>query len=120
MSKTRFIVICLVVATIIIGVLYSVSTVFNDHTYVVTVTDKDRIYESSDDKSADSKYIVFTKDESGEIHVFENTDLFIRFKFNSSDIQGKLEVGNTYEVTVVGYRIPILSQYENIIKVEEK
>jgi hypothetical protein len=30
-----------------------------------------------------------------------------------------LKIGGTYTVTVVGYRIPFLSMYQNIIEVEE-
>ena len=52
--------------------------------------------------------------------MFQNTDEWIRGKWNSSDIQGSLEVGKTYTVVVVGYRIPFLSCYENIISVGEK
>lgn len=91
---------------------------FNDTDYIVTVTDKDRIVEKSKNKSP-SKYMVFADDEDGNALVFENTDCFIRLKFNSSNIQSQLKEGNTYKITVVGYRVPFLSLYQNIIKVEE-
>lgn len=60
------------------------------------------------------KYLVFTENET-----FENTDELIFFKFNSSDIQGTIEEGNTYKAQVVGVRVPLLSWYRNIISVEE-
>lgn len=91
---------------------------FNDTDYIVTVTDKDRIVENSKDKSS-SKYMVFADDEDGNALVFENTDCFIRFKFNSSNIQGQLKEGHTYEITVIGYRVPFFSWYQNIIKAVE-
>lgn len=88
---------------------------FNDKEYTITVTDKERIYEGD----SSSKYLVFGDDENGNALVFENTDCFIRGKWNSSNIQGKLKEGNTYKITVIGYRIAFFSWYQNIIKVEE-
>ena len=80
---------------------------------VVTVTEKERIVESSG-KHTTSKYLVFTENE-----VFENVDDMIPFfKFNSSDIQGKLHVGETYKLTVWGWRINFLSWYRNILNVQ--
>jgi len=80
---------------------------------VVTVTEKERIVESNG-KHTTSKYLVFTENE-----VFENVDDMIPFfKFNSSDIQGKLHVGETYKLTVWGWRINFLSSYRNILNVQ--
>jgi len=80
---------------------------------VVTVTEKERIVESNG-KHTTSKYLVFTENE-----VFENCDDMIPFfKFNSSDIQGKLHVGETYKLTVWGWRINFLSWYRNILNVQ--
>jgi hypothetical protein len=81
---------------------------------VVTVTEKERIVESNG-KHTTSKYLVFTENE-----VFENVDDMIPFfKFNSSDIQGQLHVGETYKLTVWGWRINFLSWYRNILKVQK-
>lgn len=91
---------------------------FNDTDYTVTITDKDRIY-SNNGKNASSKYLVFSDDENGNSLVFENTDCFIRGKWNSSNIQGELKEGHIYKITVIGYRVPIFSMYQNIIKIEE-
>lgn len=91
---------------------------FNDTEYTITITDKERIYEGSGDSSS-SKYLVFGDCENGDSLVFENTDCFIRGKWNSSNLQGKMKEGNTYKITVVGYRVPFFSMYQNIIKVEE-
>ena len=81
---------------------------------MVTVTDKERVMTEDS-----SKYLVFTEDSDGNTYVFENTDSLLRGKFDSSDVQGQLKVGNTYKITVVGYRIPFLSAYQNIIAFEE-
>lgn len=58
-----------------------------------------------------SKYLVFTESE-----VFENTDAFWALKFNSSDIQGQIGVGETCTLRVYGWRIPFLSMYRNILE----
>lgn len=76
----------------------------------ITVTDKERII----DKSGGSRYLVFADDET-----FENTDSWMWLKFNSSDVQGSLELDHTYKVKVYGWRIPFLSMYRNIVSVEE-
>lgn len=90
-----------------------IATNFNDHTETVTITEKERI--NKDDKS---KYIVCGLDENGEIHTYENTDALLRFKWNSSDIQGSLKEGETYKLKLVGYRFGLLSWYENILSYE--
>ena len=91
---------------------------FNDTEYTITVTDKERIYTGSGNSSS-SKYLVFGDDQNGNSLVFENTDCFIRGKWNSSNIQGQLKEDNAYKITVIGYRVPFLSWYQNIIKIEE-
>ena len=75
----------------------------------ITVVDKERVVDSG---GGDSKYLVFTETE-----VFENTDCLVLWKFNSSDVYGQLEIGETYQVQVYGWRIPFLSMYRNIVKV---
>ena len=115
--KTSILMIVGIIAiSIIIGVI-TIPMNFNDHSYTVTVTDKERIVESNN-KSTTSKYLVFTEDKDGNEHVFENEDTLLRGKFDSSDIQGKLKVNTKYTVKVVGYRIPFLSLYENIIEIK--
>lgn len=105
-----------VVITLIIGgqAIFN----FNDKEYTITVTDKERIVEKRGDETS-SKYLIFGEDENGDVLVFENSDVLVRGKWNSSTIQGSLKEGNTYKVIVVGYRIPFLSCYENIISFEE-
>ena len=110
--------IILVILIFVVSLFFGAIGSFNDHEYVITVTDKDRIYTGSED-DRESKYLVFGDAEDGSSLVFENTDSVLRLKWNSSNVQGTLKVGNTYKVTVVGYRVPFLSMYENIIKVEE-
>lgn len=110
-------------AIMIAMLIFGVMSCFNDTEYTVTITGKDRITESK--KNSDghykisSKYLIFADDENGNSLVFENIDCIFRWKFNSSNVQGKLKEGHTYKITVVGYRFSFLSWYQNIIKVEE-
>lgn len=106
----------IIIGLVIFAIVMSVSVYmsFNDTEYIVTVTDKERVeYDGS------SQYLVFTEDEQGNVIVFENTDNFLRGKWNSSNVQGELKSGHTYKVIVVGYRVPFLNMYQNIIKIEE-
>ena len=58
----------LVVFLIIGVIIFSASASYNEHTYTVTITDKERVY----DKDS-SKYLVFGEDvETGETRVFQN------------------------------------------------
>lgn len=86
----------------------SIPYIISEEVYV-TVTGKERVVSSNS-----SKYLVFTEEE-----VFENTDIIVRFKFNSSDIYGRLQEGESYKLLVCGWRIPILSRYRNIIKIKD-
>lgn len=104
-------------AAIIIIIICSQSMIsFNDTTYEVKITDKERIYQA---KGKESKYLVFGENKEGNVMVFENTDCIVRGKWNSSNLQGELKEGSTYRITVVGYRIEFLSIYQNIIQIEK-
>lgn len=77
----------------------------------ITVKDKERIM---DRDGLGSRYLVWSEDET-----FENVDSMLFGKFNSSDLQGKLEIGKTYKCEVLGWRVQILSMYRNLIDCEE-
>ena len=118
-KKTRiFFVVIMIAIILVLSIGCQALFNFNDTEYTITVTDKERIYTGSGNSSS-SKYLVFGDDDNGNSLVFENTDCFIRGKWNSSNIQGQLKEGNTYKITVIGYRVPFLSWYQNIIKIEE-
>lgn len=86
-------------------VLYWTST----ETVIVTITDKERVVSDNE-----SKYLIFT-----ENLVMKNTDSWLFLKFNSSDIYGKLKIGETYKIKKAGWRNKFLSWYPNIISVEK-
>lgn len=65
------------------------------------------------------RYLVFARLDNGWVRVFENTDSLLEGKLDSSDVQAGLEEGRRYEFQTYGWRIPLFSQYENIIGVRE-
>lgn len=84
-----------------------------DDVVTVTVTDKERIV-TGNGESVSSKYLIFTDKET-----FQNTDLLFAGKFNSSDIQGMIRPGETYQFKVLGWRWPFLSMYRNVVQVKQ-
>ena len=83
---------------------------FDDHTATITIVEKERVNE---------EYMIWGYNEEGESVVYCNSDAPLRGKFNSADFYGDLEEGKTYNVTLIGYRVPFLSWYENILTYEE-
>lgn len=106
----------LVVFIAILGVFLGgqAATSFNEETQIITVTSTDRVFSAKG-----SKWIVLGTDENGNPIALQNTDILVRLKFNSSDLQASIEAGKTYEAVVVGYRVPFLSWYKNIISIKE-
>ena len=105
---------------ILIGVfLFNIVGAYRTDTYTVTISEKTvknyNVKYSNGSNGIDSKYLVFTTD--GE--VYEITDTILRWRFNSSNLYGKLQVGKTYKITVNGFRIPLFSEYRNILKATE-
>lgn len=99
---------------IIVAIMFvNITACFNEQTYTTTVTEKERIVQGGD-----SKYLIFTEDSNGTVRVFENTDIWHRGKFNSSDLYAEIKIGETYTFTTIGYRIPWMSMYENIVSIK--
>ena len=105
MNKGGLLFLCVLLAVISYPIAYRMS----EKTIEVMVTEKERIT-TGRGKTIDSKFLVYT--EGG---VFENTDSWLYFKFNSSNVQNELKVGESYMVRVAGWRIPLFSWYKNII-----
>ena len=111
-SQTLYIIVGAIM--IAVALSFSIISSFNDHTYTATVNDKERVLNNNN-----SYYLIFCKDNEGNYYELQNTDSLFRWKFDSSNVYNRIEVGKTYRFTVVGYRINILSMYENIIEFEE-
>lgn len=104
-----------VLVAIVLLLSFEVYSSFNDHTYDVVITKKERTVEANEGKIR-SYYLVFCKDEQGRYHEFKNEDSYLRLKFNSSRLYNQLEEGQRYKITVVGFRFTLFSWYENIIE----
>ena len=106
---------CFVVlgCAVVIGIIIapSVVKVMNERTVTVTVTDK--AVKRGSGKSAKDCYMIFTDDTTYEI-----TDSLLKWRFDSSDLYGTIEVGQTYEMDVAGFRVPFISAYPNIYSVK--
>lgn len=84
-------------------------SLLHQETVVDTVVRSERVTNGES-----SKYLVF-----GEREVYQNTDNLPLRKFNSSDFYRDIEVGKTYRLKVIGWRIPFFSLYRNIVGFEE-
>lgn len=65
-------------------------------------------------KGESSTYLVFTDKTTYEID-----DTWIHWRWDSSDVYGRIQQGKTYTADLQGYRIPFLSMYPNIINPKE-
>lgn len=102
------------IAFTVFSIAFQLWRVSTAETIVIQVRDKERATTGVGEHTS-SKYVVFTEGE-----VFKNTDDMFFWKYNSSDVQNRLSPGHTYRVRVVGWRIPFLSFYRNIIAVDEE
>jgi hypothetical protein len=113
MSKKGFsgllVTVIFVAVMVSFGAIHLTTEYLKESEIVITVKDKERVVYSKS-----SQYLIWTENE-----VFRNTDTLMKWKFNSSDLQGKLEKGKTYRCKVYGWRINIFSKYRNLISCEE-
>lgn len=103
-----------VIGTILLLGLLSISGSFKTAMVSFTVSDKERVCDTGEDRTVTCRYLVFTEEGT----TYENTDSLFRGKTRSSDLQGCLKIGQRYDnVKVVGFRNGFLSSYQNIISV---
>ncbi|WP_251151352.1 hypothetical protein [Cellulosimicrobium sp. Marseille-Q4280] len=107
-ARTRTPVLVLVSLIIAVSLTITVASSFaGEQTRTCTVTGTDRARNS--DGGSDMR--VYTE-QCGTLQV---RDLWLRGQFSSADIFGQLEEGKTYEVTTVGWRVPIFSSFTTIL-----
>jgi len=94
---------------ILLSFLLLTITACNPEKVKIKVKDYERIYNENN-----SYYLIFT--DKG---VFKNGDNYFYFKFNSSDIQNQIEKNYCYNIKVRFWRVPFLSMYKNIMKLEK-
>lgn len=51
--------------------------------------------------------------------VFKVEDVWTRGQFNSADLYASIKPGKTYDMTTVGFRIPVVSMFPSVIDVKE-
>lgn len=68
-------------------------------------------------KEVDSRDIYMIVDTNN--NTYEITDMFFKWKFNSTDLYNELEIGHKYKVETSGFRVHIFSHYKNINKIEK-
>jgi hypothetical protein len=103
-TKIKAILLC--IALCILAVLYS---------YFVADTVTTKITDAQMTK-VDGKFMIAT-----EYRPFVNEDAWYRFKFDSGTVQNEAirMKGKTVRIKKYGWRIALVSQYENIVKIEE-
>lgn len=105
-------IIFLVVAIIIGGIAFEISSYGHVNTCEAKVEGKERITQSVGN-TIESFYLVYT--DKG---TFKLEDDMFRGNFYSSDEYGKLKQDSTYKFKTAGYRIGWMSSYPNIIEVK--
>ena len=98
---------------VLIGIVLCVLTIL--YSYFVADTITTRITDAQMTK-VDGRFMIATEDRP-----FVNFDAKYRFKFDSGTVQNdaiKLK-GKKVEIKKYGWRVPIFSMYENIVKIEE-
>lgn len=90
------------------GAVYVNSFASEGTAYACEVTDKDRTTNSE----GESNYRVYA-----DCGVYTVSDQPLRGIWNSADIFNEIEPGESYDITTVGFRIPVLSSFPSIIEV---
>lgn len=106
--------ILLFVLIICIIALAEVSYETNSNEYLITVVSKSDM----PDDDGDAYHIIGEIKENGKTVILENKNDFLQNKYNSSDIQQDIKVNATYKVKAVGFDLPGLAMYQNIVSYE--
>lgn len=94
------------------GIGYTVAANAHETTHTSCVVEsKDRTTKAGSD-SSDMR--VYTS-----CGTFAVGDVLLRGQFDSADIYGSISEGKSYDLTTIGWRVPILSMFPTIIEVEE-
>lgn len=115
LMKILIVIMCTAIAfTFIVHIIYRpINKASNERTVTVTVTDKNV---KKSDKT--DKYLIYTVDTDGETQVFEITDSLWMWRWDSSDLYAKIEIGKTYDFTIRGSRWKMMSFYPNVYEVK--
>jgi hypothetical protein len=95
------------------SLLFTCGKYANKKTVTTKVLDKERVTKSTGDGNISSYYLIFTEDGTYKLE-----DEILYLNFNSSDLYGKIRRDSTYTFEVIGYRIGVISEYPNIVKMQ--
>jgi len=111
-----------VIGIVILGVVgfvaYSAAYKSTERTVETTLLGKERICSatgSGTDTRVSCYYAIYTDDGT-----FKLTDSLVYGRFRSSDIYGRLREDRRYRFNVAGFRLPLMSEYPNIISDPEE
>lgn len=109
-------VIAAVAVVILLPILFvGCKSYFERQTVTTKVISNDRVCNSVDaGNGVDCKYLIFT-----EAGTFKVVDSLAIMRMDSSDVYGRVREGHTYEITYYGWRIPLASEYPNIVELKE-
>ena len=108
-ERMRILKVKAVLAVIVLAALAMLWSYFVPDTVMTRITDAQMA-------KVDGRFMIATDDRP-----FVNEDAGYRLKFDSGTIQNdaiRLK-GKTVRIRKYGWRIPVLSQYENVVKIEE-
>ena len=99
----------LILIAIALGILTTLYSYFVADTIVTRITDAQMT-------KVDGRFMIATEDRP-----FVNFDAKWRLKFDSGTVQNEAIrlKGKTVKIKKYGWRLPIFSMYENVVKVEE-
>jgi hypothetical protein len=105
-KKTKVRLTLIAIAVFILTVLYSY---FISDTIMTTITDAQMT-------KTDGRFMIATEDRP-----LVNEDAKYRFKFDSGTVQNEAIRlrGKVVKIKKYGWRLPIFSMYENVVKIEE-
>jgi hypothetical protein len=110
----------IIALAVIVGAIYS-ATMLVQNTYTgCTVTNTDTAYTGTG-KNVKIQKRVYTEGCNGQdaVQVFTADDNFIYGQFNSADIYGSIQEGQTYDFQTRGIRIHLTSAFPNITDVQK-
>lgn len=101
------------IKAVLIGI--AVCILATSYSYFVADTVETRITDAQMMK-VDGKFMIAT-----EYRPFVNYDAKYRFKFNSGSLQNEAIRlrGKAVKIKKYGWRMPVFSRYENVVKIEE-
>lgn len=91
-----------------LATLPQVVSLFHQETVTAKVVKSERIADGDR-----GKYLVY-----GAKEVYQNAEAIVMWKFNSSDFYRDIQPDKTYRFHLIGWRIPFLSTYRNIVRYE--